>query len=1328
MHKRLLALVLGALTLLCAAWTASATAAPPGVQTGDQSATSEQAAAAASGATQTNPSNTNIDIRVFSPGNNGSVSQTNSASSDADASNSNSTDQSSDQTQGGTGGIQTSTQSADNTQLAGALSVASQYGASNKNLPIRVGSPGYTGSVTQSNSVDSNADATNDNSTKQDADQSQAGKDMCACGAAPAAGVQTSDQSADSDQTALAASSAVQRDASNVNIPIRVGSEGNDGSVKQSNDVSSDADATNDNSTHQSADQSQAGSGAGAGIQTSTQSADNDQKAAAVSSAKQDKPKNVNISVRVFSPGDNGKVTQTNSVSSSAKAKNDNDTTQKADQDQSGGKGGCGCADPTTVQTAKQSADNEQAALAASSAKQEGASNVNLPIRVGSKGDGGSVSQSNSVSSEAEAKNDNDTHQSIDQDASGSKGGHGCGCDSAGIQTAKQKADSDQTAVALSKAEQDFGKSKCGCDAGGNTNAPIRVGSKGDDGRVNQSNDVSSEAESKNDNDTRQTVDQDLEGASGTGIQTAEQKADNDQLAAAASFATQSGASNTNAPIRVGSKGDGGSVSQSNSVSSEAESTNDNDTHQSIDQDPSGSKKDGHDCGCDSTGIQTATQKADSEQAALSLSAAKQEHAKNTNAPVRVGSKGDDGRVTQSNDVSSEAEAKNDNDTKQSVDQDIHGASGTGIQTADQKASNAQLAAAASFAVQNGASNTNKPTRVGSKGDGGSVSQSNSVSSEAESKNDNDTHQSVDQDQSGSKDGHKCGCDSTGIQTATQKADSEQVALSLSAAEQNFGKSECGCHSGGNSNAPVRVGSKGDDGRVKQSNDVSSEAESKNDNDTKQTVDQDLEGASGTGIQTADQKASNAQLAAAASFATQNGASNTNKPIRVGSKGDGGSVSQSNSVSSEAESTNDNDLRQSIDQDPSGSKKDGHECGCDSTGIQVASQDAYNAQAALSLSKAEQEHAKNTNAPVRVGSKGDDGRVTQSNDVSSEAEAKNDNDTKQDIDQDIHGASGTGIQVGYQSAANLQLAGAASAAVQKGASNENAPVRVKSKGDGGSVSQSNDVSSEAESKNDNDTKQELDQDLGGSKGHGCGCDSIGIQVAGQQSKSAQAAFAGSLAVQDFGKSECGCHSGGNSNAPVRVFSKGDDGSVNQRNSADSEAEATNRNDTDQDADQTLSGGSGIGVQVVGQEAKNKQAALALSAAFQFGASNDNSPVRVYSKGDGGNVRQSNSASSDADATNKNDTDQDVEQNIRGSKGCGCDDPINVQVAGQSAKNSQLALAFSTAFQLKPKNANGGSSVWSRGDAGSTRQSNDGSSEAEALNRARAGQGLSQLAS
>jgi hypothetical protein len=1159
MQKRFLAFVLGALILLAAAWTATATAAPPpGVQTGDQSATSGQQAAATSGATQTSPSNTNIGIRVFSDGNDGSVSQTNSADSSADASNSNSTDQTSNQSQGGAGGIQTSTQSADNSQLAAALSTANQAGASNVNIPIRVGSDGNGGNVEQSNTVSSDAGASNDNTTNQSADQSQAGGTSCAC--SPDPGVQTSDQSATNDQTALAASAAVQRDASNVNIPIRVGSEGNDGSVTQSNDASSDATAKNDNSTDQSADQSQAGSGSGAGIQTSTQSADNAQTAAAVSSATQEKPKNVNIAIRVFSDGDNGKVKQTNSVSSSAKAKNNNNTTQTTNQDVSGS-GGCGCADPTTVQTAKQSADNDQAALAASEAKQEGAKNVNLPIRVGSEGNNGSVSQSNSVSSEADASNDNGTHQSVDQDPSGSKkDGHDCGCGPTGIQTASQKADSEQAAIALSNAEQDFGKSKCGCDSGGNTNAPVRVYSKGDDGSVKQSNDVSSEADAWNDNDTHQSVDQDLEGASsGTGIQLADQSASNAQLAAAASSAEQKGASNKNAPVRVYSGGGGGSVSQSNDASSEADASNSNDTDQSISQDPSGSK-DGHSCGCGPVGIQDAKQTAESGQAALSLSQAKQEHPSNDNAPVRVYSKGDDGKVTQSNDVSSEADASNNNDTDQSIDQQLDGSS------------------------------------------------------------------------------------------------------------------------------------------------------------------------SGTGIQLADQQASNAQLAAAASSAEQSGASNSNKPVRVFSEGGGGSVSQSNDVSSEADASNDNDLDQSITQDPSGSK-DGHGCGCGPTGIQIAGQKADNEQAAIALSAAKQEHASNDNAPVRVYSKGDDGKVTQSNDVSSEADASNNNDTDQSITQDLDSPSGLGIQVGYQSASNAQLAAAASFAEQTGASNTNAPVRVYSGGGGGSVSQSNDVSSQADAWNDNHTDQSLTQDPSGSKdGHDCGCGPIGIQVAGQEAESDQAAIAASAAVQDFGKSECGCHSGGNSNAPVRVWSDGSDGSVTQSNSADSSADASNENDTDQDATQTLSSGSGIGVQVIGQQARNEQAAAAFSAAFQLGASNDNSPVRVYSKGDGGNVKQSNSASSDADAKNKNDTDQSADQTIYGSKGCGCGDPIAVQVAGQSAKNSQLALALSEALQLKPKNANGGSSVWSRGNGGRVSQSNDDSSDSNADNRNDADQRAGQLQS
>src|SRR5207302_581476 len=84
MNKRLLACVVGALMLLLSVGALAANAAE-GVQAASQSATSEQQASAASGATQVDPSNTNIDVRVLSPGDHGSVSQTNSATSDATA-------------------------------------------------------------------------------------------------------------------------------------------------------------------------------------------------------------------------------------------------------------------------------------------------------------------------------------------------------------------------------------------------------------------------------------------------------------------------------------------------------------------------------------------------------------------------------------------------------------------------------------------------------------------------------------------------------------------------------------------------------------------------------------------------------------------------------------------------------------------------------------------------------------------------------------------------------------------------------------------------------------------------------------------------------------------------------------------------------------------------------------------------------------------------------------------------------------------------------------------------------------------------------------------
>ena len=78
--KRILAVVAAMLGLLVSAGYASAT--PPGdpaAQALGQAAASGQAAGALSGASQSQPANQNISVRVLSPGNNGDVSQSNTA-------------------------------------------------------------------------------------------------------------------------------------------------------------------------------------------------------------------------------------------------------------------------------------------------------------------------------------------------------------------------------------------------------------------------------------------------------------------------------------------------------------------------------------------------------------------------------------------------------------------------------------------------------------------------------------------------------------------------------------------------------------------------------------------------------------------------------------------------------------------------------------------------------------------------------------------------------------------------------------------------------------------------------------------------------------------------------------------------------------------------------------------------------------------------------------------------------------------------------------------------------------------------------------------------
>jgi hypothetical protein len=659
-------------------------------------------------------------------------------------------------------------------------------------------------------------------------------------------------------------------------------------------------------------------------------------------------------------------------------------------------------------------------------------------------------------------------------------------------------------------------------------------------------------------------------------------------------------------------------------------------------------------------------------------------------------------------------------------------AASPGVQTVSQGAGSAQQATAASGATQIAPSNTNISVRVLSPGDDGAVSQTNSTSSDADATNSNSTTQGVDQDQSGG-----------GIQTADQTALNEQAAGALSTAYQ-AGAS--------NQNIPVRVLSPGSNGSVTQSNTAGSNADSTNTNTTDQSTDQTQGGSScgcsstpatvapdqsadvapatsdgsGANVQSADQSSGNAQLAGAASSATQVDPKNTNIDVRVLSPGNNGSVSQSNSAKSDADASNHNSTSQTATQDPTGGSSS---CGCGGpTDIQTAKQTAGNLQIAGAASTATQIGAKNVNTPVRVLSPGNDGSVDQSNKVDSNADASNSNHTNQMSDQDQSGSGGCGcssdpIQVTQQSSGSLQGAFALSAADQLGAENENSPVRVGSSGNGGSVDQSNTDKSDASATNRNSTDQTADQDQSSSSSP-CGCgDGVGIQALGQSSVNGQAALSASGAFQDFGKSDCGCSSGGNSNDPVRVWSPGNDGSVDQSNKADSKADSTNHNSTSQDADQSQSG-SGIDIQALGQESENGQFAGALSGAFQLDPSNKNDGARVYSPGYGGSVDQSNRASSKADADNSNHTTQDASQSQAGSGGCGCggSDP-QIQALGQYAGNLQTGFGLSTALQLAPKNSNGGTAVWSPGKNGMTRQSNKASSNGDADNR----NGLSQLA-
>jgi len=488
-------------------------------------------------------------------------------------------------------------------------------------------------------------------------------------------GTQAVGQTAASQQTANADATSTQVKPTNQNISVRVLSPGDDGAVTQSNTSAADAAAANANAAVQAATQAAPAAG---GTQAVGQDAQNTQAADADATSTQVKPTNQNISVRVLSPGDDGSVDQSNTSAAEAVAANANKTAQAAQQVAGGGGGGS--------QAIGQEASNHQDADADATSVQDHPSNVNVPVRVLSPGDGGDVEQSNDSSATSAAVNANKTVQKAAQDQGGETpvgDGHDaapapcgcdpapCGCDHAqpatGVQAIGQEAKSHQDANADAKSKQIGAK---------NVNAPVRVLSSGDDGDVSQSNTSFAGALAANTNATGQFAQQ-AQGGLGSGavgIQAVGQRAVNDQDAAADAKSIQIGATNINAPVRVFSPGGGGDVSQSNDSFAGALALNKNATGQIALQAQGGLAP-------GAVGIQAIGQDADNSQEADAAATSLQLWPTNINAPVSIGDgkkearpaygdgkepkEGGDGSVDQANDSAALAAALNANLTRQ---------------------------------------------------------------------------------------------------------------------------------------------------------------------------------------------------------------------------------------------------------------------------------------------------------------------------------------------------------------------------------------------------------------------------------------------------------------------------------------------------------------------------------------------------------------------------------------------------------------------------------------------------------------------------------------
>ncbi len=324
MRASLLAWAVCAVLLLCAG--AGTAMADTGGQDIGQLALSQQAATANADSTQVKPTNQNISVRVLSPGDDGTVTQSNTSAALAAALNHDSTSQSAEQA--GAGAAQQAIgQLAHNGQYADASADSTQVKPTNRNISVRVLSPGDDGDVTQSNRSLAGSLAANKNETTQDA--GQAGSGSCGCQEpvslakpepkpkpSPSRGedcgcqkdgtaVQAIGQAAFNQQAAESNATSKQIGAKNSNVPVRVLSPGAGGSVTQRNDSAALSLAANRNSTRQSADQRLDGLCGcdGVAIQALGQLAKNGQYARSDATSFQLKPENFSAPVDVLGQG-----------------------------------------------------------------------------------------------------------------------------------------------------------------------------------------------------------------------------------------------------------------------------------------------------------------------------------------------------------------------------------------------------------------------------------------------------------------------------------------------------------------------------------------------------------------------------------------------------------------------------------------------------------------------------------------------------------------------------------------------------------------------------------------------------------------------------------------------------------------------------------------------------------------------------------------------------------------------------------------------------------------------------------------------------------------